>query len=191
MVENDLVETLAKQESIRVVTLDIPQQETNPDILEEMIFDHLARGMVDGVLYLDEKLLQDRMNSKQGNLHLFVEGSRPTLTASVLAAVAESMGDLAARMPLNSDASCPSHCSKSATSKPLRLNKHFLYGSEDYRMIDYFLPVFPPFFVFFFTFIIATVTFQRERVRGTLERLLIAPVSFAQVILGYIGGFFI
>jgi ABC-2 type transport system permease protein len=58
-------------------------------------------------------------------------------------------------------------------------------------LIDFFLPVFPPFFVFFFTFLITTITFQRERLRGTLERLLIAPVSFAQIVMGYIGGFII
>jgi len=89
------------------------------------------------------------------------------------------------------DPTCPSRCAESVSQKPLKLEKHFLYGSDDYRVIDYFLPVFPPFFVFFFTFIISTVTFHRERVRGTLERLLIAPVSFAQVILGYVAGFFI
>ncbi len=191
MVENDLIETLQKQENIQVVKLDIPVEETDPIILKQKIFEQLAQRSADGVLYLDEKLVEDRMSGRPGNLHLFVEGSRPTLTASVLSAVVESMDDLLTRMPVSSDPACPANCGKSAGSKPLNLNKHFLYGSEDYRTIDYFLPVFPPFFVFFFTFIIATVTFQRERVRGTLERLLIAPVSFAQVILGYIGGFFI
>jgi len=32
---------------------------------------------------------------------------------------------------------------------------------------------------------------RRERVRGTLERLLIAPISFFHIVLGYVCGFFI
>jgi ABC-2 type transport system permease protein len=140
---------------------------------------------------MGEQLLLDRFDGKEGTIDVYVEGSRPTMTASVLGAIASSMDDLASSMPVVIDASCSAFCANSVNVKPMNMEKHYLYGSEDYRLIDFFLPVFPPFFVFFFTFIVSTITFQRERVRGTLERLMIAPVSFSQVILGYIGGFFV
>ena len=56
-------------------------------------------------------------------------------------------------------------------------------------MVEFFLPVFPPFFVFFFNFILSTIAFQRVRVNGTLERLMVAPIKFGEIIGGYIGGF--
>lgn len=189
--ENDLISTLEDQDDIIVVNLDIPDEETDQQILETLIYEQLAQRKADGILYMDEQLLVDRFKGQEGTLHIYVEGSRPTLTAAVLSAVAESMDDLASSMPAVIDASCSAFCANSVNIKPMNLEKHYLYGSDDYRTIDYFLPVFPPFFVFFFTFIISTITFQRERVRGTLERLLIAPVSFTEVILGYVGGFFI
>jgi ABC-2 type transport system permease protein len=118
-----------------------------------------------------------------------VEGSRPTITALVLGAIGDSMDDLAAALPVVIDSDCSAHCAASVNNKPMELEKHYLHGTEDYRVVDFFLPVFPPFFVFFFTFIVAVVQFQRERARGTLERLMVSPVSFTEVVLGYVAGF--
>lgn len=189
--EADLVSALEEEDSIEVVPLDIPDEETNPIRLKNRIKQLLINKKAEGILYMGEQLLIDRFDGKEGTIDVYVEGSRPTMTASVFSAIASSMDDLAASMPVVIDASCSAFCANSVNIKPMNMEKHYLYGSEDYRVIDFFLPVFPPFFVFFFTFIISTITFQRERVRGTLERLMIAPVSFSQVILGYIGGFFI
>ena len=47
----------------------------------------------------------------------------------------------------------------------------YLHGSSDMGMFDYFGPVLLGFFVFFFVFLIAGVSFLRERTTGTLERL--------------------
>jgi len=99
------------------------------------------------------------------------------------------MDDLAAALPVVIDADCSKHCAESVNVAPLDLQKVYQHGSDDYRLIDYFLPVLVPFFVFFFTFILSAITFQRERAGGTLERLLIAPCSVGQILLGYVGGF--
>ncbi|MDH5638717.1 MAG: ABC transporter permease, partial [Nitrospinota bacterium] len=148
-------------------------------------------GGVDGVLYMGEKMITDRFDGREGTLHLYVEGSKPIITSAVFGAVADAMDELAASLPVVIDSSCSSLCAESVNNKPMELEKHYSYGSDDYRMVDFFLPVLPAFFVFFFTFILSTITFQRERLRGTLERLLVAPVGFYQVIAGYVMGFFI
>ncbi|MBC8259272.1 MAG: ABC transporter permease [SAR324 cluster bacterium] len=188
--EADLMLTL-EEEDIELVSLDIPDEEVNPELLEKLIWAELRTGNVEGVLFLGEQLLEERFDGKRGRIDFYLEGSRPTLTAAVLESVSSAMDDLAASLPVVIDSSCSAFCANSVNIKPLDLEEHYLYGSADYRLIDFFLPVFPPFFVFFFTFLITTITFQRERIRGTLERLLIAPVSFTQIILGYIGGFII
>ncbi len=187
----DMIDALESEDDIRIVPLDIPDTEDDRTVLVDMIQDQLRRRQADVILYMDKQLLEDRFAGKSGSLQIYLEGTHPTLTATGLSAIASAMDDLAASMPTVIDASCSAMCANSVNSKPMELEKHYLYGAEDYRLVDYFLPVFPPFFVFFFTFILSTVSFQRERVNGTLERLMIAPVHFSQIVAGYVGGFFL
>lgn len=65
----------------------------------------------------------------------------------------------------------------------------YVFGSEDMGQFDYFGPVLLGFFVFFFVFLIAGVSFLRERTTGTLERLLISPLRKWEIVAGYIMGF--
>ncbi|HEX9843984.1 MAG TPA: ABC transporter permease, partial [bacterium] len=185
----DLERALADEDDVEVVALDIPDDLREPRALEARIRDELRRGHADGILYFEEQLLVDRFEGRRGTLALYLEGSRPTLTATVASAVAGAADDLVAALPAVIDAECSARCANSVNVKALEIEKRYLYGSDDYRLIDFFLPVMLPFFVFFLTFLLSNVTFQRERVRGTLERLLIAPVKLLQVMLGYLLGF--
>jgi ABC-2 type transport system permease protein len=65
----------------------------------------------------------------------------------------------------------------------------YLHGSKDMGNFDYFGPVLLGFFVFFFVFLIAGVSFLRERTKGTLERLMASPIRKWEIVLGYILGF--
>ena len=49
---------------------------------------------------------------------------------------------------------------------------NYLHGSKDFTMFDGLYPVLIGFFTFFFVFILSGVSFVRERLSGTLERLL-------------------
>lgn len=65
----------------------------------------------------------------------------------------------------------------------------YLYGAEDMKMIDRFGPIMIGVFVFFFVFLIAGVSFLRERTTGTLERLLSTPLKRWEIVTGYVCGF--
>lgn len=188
---SEMIDAIAKEDNVRIVQLDIPDEESDNAKLVKLIQQALKAHKADVILYMDKNLLNDRFDNKPGTLHLYIEGTHPTLTASAVSAIADAMDDLAAAMPTVIDADCSAECANSVNSLPMDKEEHYLYGSEDYRLVDYFLPVFPPFFVFFFTFILSTISFQRERVNGTLERLMVAPISFFQIVIGYVGGFFI
>ena len=185
----DMTNAIQSEDNVELVPLDIPDEETDPGTLVRLIRRELEARHADVVLYMDEKLLTDRFDGRRGTLHLYIEGTHPTLTATALSAISGAMDDLASSLPTVIDANCSAACANSVNSKPLDLEKIYLHGSEDYRLVDYFLPVFPPFFVFFFTFILSAIAFQRERVNGTLERILVAPVQFGQIVTGYVGGF--
>ncbi|MCF6136723.1 ABC transporter permease [Pseudalkalibacillus berkeleyi] len=65
----------------------------------------------------------------------------------------------------------------------------YYYGDEDMTSFDNFGPVLIGFFAFFFVFLIAGVSFLRERTGGTLERLMASPVKKSEVVIGYLLGF--
>jgi ABC-2 type transport system permease protein len=54
---------------------------------------------------------------------------------------------------------------------------------------DAFAPALVGFVVFFLVFILTGISFLRERVGGTLERLLATPVRRVEIVVGYTSGF--
>jgi ABC-2 type transport system permease protein len=69
------------------------------------------------------------------------------------------------------------------------IERSTVYGSPDATTLDTLAPVVVGFFVYFFVFILTGISFLRERIGGTLERLLATPVSRAEIVLGYSLGF--
>ncbi len=71
----------------------------------------------------------------------------------------------------------------------LKMDITYLYGYEDMAAFDNFGPILIGFFVFFFVFLIAGVSFLGERTTGTLERLLATPIHRWEIVAGYLLGF--
>lgn len=65
----------------------------------------------------------------------------------------------------------------------------YLHGGPDMAPFDSFGPVLIGFFSFFFVFLLAGVSFLRERTSGTLERLLATPIRRSEIVAGYLAGF--
>lgn len=64
-----------------------------------------------------------------------------------------------------------------------------VFLSPEADELDILAPVFLAYFGYFFVFMLTGISFLRERVGGTLERLLSTPVSRAEIVLGYSLGF--
>lgn len=65
----------------------------------------------------------------------------------------------------------------------------YLHGSADMSSFDSLSPALIGLFAFFFIFLIAGISFLKERTSGTLERLLATPLRRWEIVAGYIGGF--
>jgi len=65
----------------------------------------------------------------------------------------------------------------------------YLHGSADLSTFDSLSPVLIGLFAFFFVFLIAGVSFLKERTSGTLERLLSTPLRRWEIVIGYMAGF--
>jgi ABC-2 type transport system permease protein len=64
----------------------------------------------------------------------------------------------------------------------------FLFGEVFARPASV-APILLAVFVFFLTYLLTAVGFLRERTRGTMERVLVSPISRTSLVLGYVLGF--
>jgi len=108
------------------------------------------------------------INFKSGVPNIELEGSDPSKSQTVIKLVQN------VTVQLNS------------TVKP---DITYLYGYENMATFDNFGPILIGFFVFFFVFLIAGVSFLSERTSGTLERILATPLRRWEIVIGYILGF--
>ncbi len=102
---------------------------------------------------------------------VFLEGSDPSVTGATMKWLQQAIPTGPQNVP----------------SSELTIN--YLHGSSEMGIFDYFGPVLLGFFVFFFVFLIAGVSFLRERTTGTLERLLASPLRKWEIVMGYVLGF--
>jgi len=75
--------------------------------------------------------------------------------------------------------------------KTVEISKNYIYGSEEFSSIDFLAPSFLGFIAMFFTFIISGILFLRERLIGTLERMLASATTHTEIVLGYLISFLI
>ncbi|MFD1735085.1 ABC transporter permease [Bacillus salitolerans] len=105
------------------------------------------------------------------SIRMTIEGSDPNVNKSVIMTVQEVLSQLQ---------------SPNVSNKPEII---YIHGSEEMDTFDNVGPFLIGFFVFFFIFLIAGVSFLRERTTGTLERLLSTPLRRWEIVIGYVIGF--
>ena len=71
---------------------------------------------------------------------------------------------------------------------PVSVDASYLYGGEQFDMMDYIAPVYIILLGMFFVFLLACVAFLRERSQGTIERLSATPATRFEIVLGYMLG---
>jgi ABC-2 type transport system permease protein len=120
---------------------------------------------------LEKQEIDAFIEMDSGTPKITLEGSDPSVNKAVLVSVQKAFQALAPQ------------------TQSMDLKTIYLHGSEDMALFDNFGPVLIGFFVFFFVFLIAGVSFLRERTGGTLERLLATPLKRWEIVIGYVIGF--
>ena len=113
----------------------------------------------------------------QPSLIVIIPGLEPTVDSGQLVALQRALGTAISQALPDDGAHLPS------------LTVQTLYGSPDADVVDHLAPVFLGFFAYFFVYVLTGISFLRERIGGTLERLLATPVSRGEIVLGYSLGF--
>lgn len=123
---------------------------------------------------------------KDSTLTVTVEGSDPSLTGAVKKAVSKATGE-SMKTTFEGLASNPKLPLKNFSMLNTEFN--FINGSEDMSTFDSIAPLMMGFFIFFFVFLLAGISFLRERLSGTLDRLIATPIKRMEIVLGYFFGF--
>jgi ABC-2 type transport system permease protein len=147
----------------------------------------------------DEAVAEARIRDGAGDLAIVIpddlvaavtSGQRPTLTVITAgiepAAEAGNVGTLQSVM-----AGVAAELVPPGGTPPLlpKVEHETVFLSPDADQVDVFAPIFLGFFGYFFVYILTGISFLRERVGGTLERLLATPVTRGEIVLGYSLGF--
>ena len=144
-------------------------------------------GELDAVITLPPDFSAQVAQSRQLILNVQFEGSNPTV-AEKLRNAFEQVGDqaLAGLASLQvTDSGNP------AAAIETDLNATYLNGGAEFDTLDYTASALIGVFVFLFVFILTSISFLRERLAGTLERLQATPIQPLEIIIGYMLGFLI
>ncbi len=154
------------------------------DIGRQRLLDAAAQS---GVIVQPEIITEEVARSSLANgdtdiaLVLGVDGATPSLTIVTpgLSVTEDSarIGELQQILPVALGIDTP------------LINQETIYGSTETDFFDSFTPALVGFVVFFLVFILTGISFLRERVGGTLERLLATPVRRLEIVFGYSLGF--
>lgn len=148
----------------------------------------LNNADVNGVLIFPDgfaaQLLQG-VGSDQ-TITLRLDGGRPSQAKIIKNLVSNLLQNLQQRA---APTAIPQPATPAASLKITQNTEYLPTVSQDYTQTDALAPLFVGLFAFFFVFLLTSVSFLRERSRGTIERLLISPLSRAELILGYVLGF--
>ncbi len=149
----------------------------------------VGSGLVDAVLIFPATFIDDRASGKRSDLTLYVEGANPMRTAMIFSRFRKIIPDSMAGLPKFLPLDCDAHCAETIPEGPPKMAIVKRYGEEIEETMDFFTPVLPPFFVFFFVFLLSGLSFLRERIGGTAERILASPLTRAELVSGYVLGF--
>lgn len=136
---------------------------TNPT--KDEAVEALANGDLDVAIILPADLMAGRVP----HIELLTPGVTPSEDARHVAAARSAL--------------------LSVTTAGPAITHETVYGAPDADVLDTFAPALIGFFSFFFVFVLTGISFLRERIGGTLERLLSTPVRRGEIVAGYSVGF--
>jgi len=134
---------------------------------------------IDLAIVIPEGLADDIASGSRPTLTVISEGTDPGAEAGRFQRLQALMADLASQLTIP------------GAPPPIvpQIEVETVYLSPEAGTVDIMAPVFLGYFGYFFVFLLTGISFLRERIGGTLERLLATPVTRGEIVLGYTLGF--
>jgi ABC-2 type transport system permease protein len=136
-------------------------------------------GTGDIAIEIPSDLLATVQAGNRPTLTIISEGTDPATEAGRFGTLQSALADVAGQL------------APPGVTPPLipQVERKTVYLSPDASQVDVLAPIFLGFFGYFFVFLLTGISFLRERIGGTLERLLATPVTRFEIVTGYSLGF--
>jgi ABC-2 type transport system permease protein len=136
-------------------------------------------GRADLAIVIPADLLERVVAGERPTLTVITEGTDPAAEMGRFGTLQAIMADVAGELV------------PPGANPPVlpQVERRTIYLSPDASQADVLAPIFLGFFGYFFVFLLTGVSFLRERIGGTLERLLATPVTRFEIVTGYSLGF--
>ncbi len=155
----------------------------------------LKNGDADAAIVFPPNFAQQVFAGQNPQVQIKLEGSDP-IVASAMSDLAkgliQQLGIALATLKAQQGQGGQSGQTPSLVSSSIPFtvaNPQYLHGGPEYTFNDSIAPVFIGIFSFFFVFLLTSVAFLRERSQGTIERVMVSPLTRAELVMGYICGF--
>ncbi len=175
---------LSGQDKLKTITITANQVDTT-----------LKNGDAAAALIFPQDFAQQVFTGQNPTVEVKLEGSDPTVASAmneVTSGLIHQLGvTLAALKAQQTQGVQPGQLPQTINSAiPFTVSKpEYLYGGPQYTFNDSIAPVFIGIFSFFFVFLLTSVAFLRERSQGTIERVMVSPLTRVELVMGYISGF--
>jgi ABC-2 type transport system permease protein len=163
-------------DGVEVVSFTDPSQASDP---REIARRDLREGRVDMALVIPADFFEDVLAGTRPTLIVITEGIEPGAEAGQFGRLQSVVANVATDL-----------VPPGVTTPVLpQVERETVYLSPDASQADVLAPIFLGFFGYFFVFLLTGISFLRERIGGTLERLLATPVTRFEIVTGYSLGF--
>jgi ABC-2 type transport system permease protein len=153
----------------------------SPDAAEAAV----RGGEIAGAFVVPADLTERILAREPASLRVLVGGIEPISDNAVRLALRRALATLAGTVAERlAAAGAPG-----GPIQPVSVEEITLLAEPNLATIDYYGPSFIAAFAFFFTFLLTSVSFLRERATGTIERLSASPATRLEVVVGYLCGF--
>ncbi len=146
------------------------------DLSREEVEGQLRDGRIKAALMFPSDFTQNLVTANGPTATLLLEGSDAQVAGHVRGTITTAIQQTLASIP-------------GMEGRLINVQPSLIYGGPDYSTLDYLGPAFVVLIPWFFVFLLTSISFVRERVQGTVERLLASPLSRIDIVLGYMLGF--
>src|SRR5258708_10781781 len=152
--------------------------------------DTLKRGDADAAIVFPPDFAQRAFTGQNPDVQIVLEGSDPNVASEMHDLTLGCTRQLGVALATFKAQQGQGVLPVSSGSMPFTVSDpQYLHGGPQYTFNDSLAPVFIGIFSFFFVFILTSVAFLRERSQGTIERVMVSPLTRPELVMGYICGF--
>lgn len=172
----------------------LPGQDTlkTINITADQVDSTLKNGNADAAIIFPPDFAQQVFTNQNPTVQIILEGSDPNVASVMNSTASGLVHQLGVAIAIEKAQLGQGGQTSPVTGQTLPFtlgSPRYLHGGPEYTSNDSLAPVFIGVFSFFFIFLLTSVAFLRERSQGTIERVMVSPLTRTELVIGYVFGF--